>query len=48
MDTGLALAQEIYDYRVEAGTYNNYGNVYLEKNSYEQSLDYFIRAVKVE
>lgn len=47
LDKGLALAQSISDYRVEAGIYNNYGNVYLEESNFQLALDYFIRAAKL-
>ncbi|NJN28862.1 MAG: tetratricopeptide repeat protein [Cyclobacteriaceae bacterium] len=47
LDTGLALAKEISNYRVEAGIYNNYGNVYLEESNYPEALTYFIRAAKL-
>ncbi|CAN5416247.1 hypothetical protein BH10BAC4_BH10BAC4_20760 [soil metagenome] len=47
LDKGLALAKEAKDFRIEAGIYNNYGNVLLEETSYQQALDYFIKAARL-
>ncbi len=47
LDRGLALAKEAHNYRVEAGIYNNYGNVFLEESNYQKALDYFVQAAKL-
>lgn len=47
LDQGLALATSIKDYRVEAGIYNNYGNIYLDESEFQKALDYFIKAAKL-
>lgn len=47
LDKSLTLAKQVKNYRVEAGVYNNYGNVFLEESNYPQALDYFIRAAKL-
>lgn len=47
LDKGLVLAYPVKNYKVEAGIYNNYGNVFLEESNYQQALDYFIRAAKL-
>jgi two-component system, NarL family, sensor histidine kinase UhpB len=47
LEKGLALAKKINNYRIEAGIYNNYGNVFLEESNYQKALDYFIQAAKL-
>ncbi len=47
LDESLTLAKQVKNYRVEAGVYNNYGNVFLEESNYPQALDYFIKAAKL-
>lgn len=47
LEEALSLANEIKNYRIEAGVYNNYGNVFLEESNYTQALDYFIKAAKL-
>ncbi len=47
LDRGLALAKEVHNYRIEAGIYNNYGNVFLEESNYQKALDYFVQAAKL-
>lgn len=47
LDRGLELATSIKDYRVEAGIYNNYGNVYLDESEFQKALDYFVKAAKL-
>jgi two-component system, NarL family, sensor histidine kinase UhpB len=47
LDKGLVLARSGKSYRIEAGIYNNYGNVYLEESNYQKALDYFIQAAKL-
>jgi two-component system, NarL family, sensor histidine kinase UhpB len=47
LDQSLMLAKQVKNYRVEAGVYNNYGNVFLEESNYTQALDYFIKAAKL-
>ena len=47
LDESLTLAKQVKNFRVEAGVYNNYGNVFLEESNYHQALDYFIKAAKL-
>lgn len=47
LEKGLTLAKKIADYRIEAGIYNNYGNVLLEESNYQRALDYFIQAARL-
>jgi two-component system, NarL family, sensor histidine kinase UhpB len=47
LEMGLALAKQINNYKIEAGIYNNYGNIFLEESSYQKALDYFVRAAKL-
>lgn len=47
LDQGLTLARKIQNYRIEAGIYNNYGNVLLEENKYTPALDYFVQAARL-
>jgi two-component system, NarL family, sensor histidine kinase UhpB len=47
LEKGLTLSKAIKDYRIEAGIYNNYGNVFLEEHNYQKALDYFIQAAKL-
>jgi tetratricopeptide (TPR) repeat protein len=47
LEKGLALARKVNNSRIEAGIYNNYGNVFLEESSYQKALDYFVKAAKL-
>lgn len=47
LEKGLALARSGRYYRIEAGIYNNYGNVFLEESNYQKALDYFIQAARL-
>lgn len=47
LEKGLAFAKKIANYRIEAGIYNNYGNVFLEESKYQKALDYFIQAARL-
>lgn len=47
LDKGLALAKGVSNHRVEAGIYNNYGNVFLEESNFQKALDYFVKAAKL-
>jgi two-component system, NarL family, sensor histidine kinase UhpB len=47
LDRGLVLAKKGGHYRIEAGIYNNYGNVLLEESNYQKALEYFIQAARL-
>jgi signal transduction histidine kinase len=47
LEKGLTLAKKIRNYRIEAGIYNNYGNVFLDEHNYQKALDYFVQAAKL-
>jgi two-component system sensor histidine kinase UhpB len=47
LDKGLTLARQAKNYKIEAGIYNNYGNVLLEEGDYARALDYFIQAARL-
>jgi two-component system sensor histidine kinase UhpB len=47
LEEALSLAREVKNFRVEAGVYNNYGNVFLEESNYQLALDYFVKAAKL-
>lgn len=47
LEKGLSLARLAKNYRIEAGIYNNYGNVLLEESNYQKALDYFVLAAKL-
>jgi signal transduction histidine kinase len=47
LDEALSYAKEVNNYRVEAGVYNNYGNVLLEESNYPLALDYFVKAARL-
>lgn len=47
LDRGLVLAQKAGNHRIEAGIYNNYGNVLLEESNYQKALDYFVQAARL-
>lgn len=47
LDRGLQLARQIRNYKIEAGLYNNYGNVFLEEGNLQEALTQFIKAARL-